>query len=52
MKGSAHHLELRAPNDLDPDDVKTARTTIATTIKAWCDEYFPPPTKPSVEQFI
>jgi hypothetical protein len=29
MKGSAHHLELRAPNDLDPPDVKQARIDIA-----------------------
>jgi len=52
MKGSAHHLELRAPNDLDPPDVKAARTAITGIIKGWCDEYFTPPTKVSAEQFI
>jgi hypothetical protein len=44
MKGSAHHLELRSPNDADPVDVVNARKTIATTIGKWIDEYFTKPT--------
>ena len=44
MKDSAHHLELRAPDDADPQDVKDARTLIATTIGKWITEYFTPPT--------
>lgn len=39
LKGGAHHLELRSPNDADPQEVKDARTQFATLIQKWVDDY-------------
>merc|ERR1712176_810476 len=39
MNGSAHHLDLRLPNEYDPIDVKNGRDTEIHTIAGWIDEY-------------
>ena len=39
IKGAAHHLDLRLPNDEDGDDVKAARVEEAKWIDKWVREY-------------
>lgn len=39
LKGGAHHLELRLPNDADPQDVKDARNLIEHLIVNWITNY-------------
>jgi Serine carboxypeptidase S28 len=40
MRGGAHHLELRLPNDeYDPQDVKDARNLITELIVQWIAQY-------------
>lgn len=36
---SAHHLDLRLPNEADPSTVTAARDTESLTIAKWIDEY-------------
>lgn len=42
IKNAAHHLELRAPNEKDGEDVVNARKVISDTIGKWISEYFTP----------
>jgi len=35
MAGAAHHLDLRAPNPLDPPDVLAARRTQKLFVERW-----------------
>jgi len=39
LKGGAHHLELRTPNDLDPQDVKDVREQVISLYTAWIKEW-------------
>lgn len=39
IKDSAHHLDLRLPNNADPDSVKDARNIEMTEIKKWIADY-------------
>lgn len=39
IEKAAHHLDLRAPNDTDPDSVKVARDVMMATMKKWINEY-------------
>ena len=50
LDGGAHHLELRLPNDADPDDVKEVRRTIEQLIVNWVMQYKsqPVPPKPKI----
>jgi hypothetical protein len=41
IQGGAHHLDLRLPNDADPQDLKDARTMFATKIQGWITAYKP-----------
>ena len=36
QRGAAHHLDLRAPNDADPADTRTARAMARAAILRWC----------------
>ncbi len=35
IKGGAHHLDLRSPNDLDPQDVTDTRAEVTELINQW-----------------
>jgi hypothetical protein len=37
--GGAHHLDLRAPNKLDPQTVTDARTSFTALIMKWNSDY-------------
>lgn len=39
IEGGAHHLDLRAPTDLDPETLVQARTIELNNIKKWIAEY-------------
>ena len=39
IEKSAHHLDLRLPNELDPISVTVARTYEMNLIAKWIDEY-------------
>ena len=39
IKGAAHHLDLRTPNDADPGDVMWARNQEAELIGGWINAY-------------
>uniref|UniRef100_A0A7S3RLM5 Uncharacterized protein n=1 Tax=Strombidinopsis acuminata TaxID=141414 RepID=A0A7S3RLM5_9SPIT len=39
IEGGAHHLDLRAPTDQDPDFLIEARAIETANIKKWVDEY-------------
>jgi hypothetical protein len=39
IEDSAHHLDLRLPNEADPDTVKAARQLETETIAKWIDQY-------------
>ncbi|CDW82359.1 UNKNOWN [Stylonychia lemnae] len=39
IKGGAHHLDLRAPNKDDPQDVTDARTSFTALIQKWVSDY-------------
>lgn len=39
MEDSAHHLDLREPNDLDPQDVIVGRNLERIWIKKWLKEF-------------
>lgn len=39
IEDSAHHLDLRLPNEADPDTVKAARQLETVTIAKWIDQY-------------
>ena len=45
IKGGAHHLDLRPPNDQDPATVTEARNVEMANIKSWIAEYQSLPTK-------
>jgi hypothetical protein len=39
IEGGAHHLDLRAPTDLDPEVLTQARAIEMNNIKKWIAEY-------------
>lgn len=39
IEKSAHHLDLRSPNDLDPTTVTEARNLEKALIKTWIDDF-------------
>jgi hypothetical protein len=39
LEGGAHHLELRLPNDADPEDVKEVRNLIEQSMVHWIFSY-------------
>mmetsp|Transcript_45928 Transcript_45928/g.33677 ORF Transcript_45928/g.33677 Transcript_45928/m.33677 type:complete len:108 (-) Transcript_45928:33-356(-) len=39
IEGAAHHLDLRLPNDEDPQTVIDARTIETETIRQWIEDY-------------
>ena len=39
IKNSAHHLDLRLPNEADPGSVKDARDQERAIIKGWIEDY-------------
>ena len=39
LQGGAHHLDLRLPNDADPQDVKDGRDQFKTQILTWINEW-------------
>ena len=39
IENSAHHLDLRLPNDADPQTVTDARQTETEWIAKWIDQY-------------
>ena len=41
IKGGAHHLDLREPNEKDPADLTAARTDFTKAIQGWIDAYKP-----------
>lgn len=41
IKGGAHHLDLRLPDDKDPEDVKWVRKNEANVIGGWVAAYQP-----------
>ena len=38
MRGAAHHLDLRTPNEADPPDVRAARETMLRRVGKWAAE--------------
>ena len=36
---SAHHLDLREPNEADPKELTDARTAFATLMQKWIDDW-------------
>ena len=38
MKNAAHHLDLRSPNDLDPEDVIKGRNLMINYIQIYINE--------------
>jgi Serine carboxypeptidase S28 len=39
LTGSAHHLDLRAPNPADPADVTAVRTKVTTLLTTWIENW-------------
>mmetsp|Transcript_30128 Transcript_30128/g.46045 ORF Transcript_30128/g.46045 Transcript_30128/m.46045 type:complete len:84 (+) Transcript_30128:1321-1572(+) len=39
MKESAHHLDLRLPNDADPDEVKDGRGIHLKNLHSWYNQW-------------
>lgn len=50
IKGAAHHLDLREPNEADPEDLVEARKEFTATIQKWIDDYKKITPKGQVEQ--
>eukprot|EP00933_Yihiella_yeosuensis_P046587 TRINITY_DN4215_c0_g1_i1.p1 TRINITY_DN4215_c0_g1~~TRINITY_DN4215_c0_g1_i1.p1 ORF type:complete len:511 (-),score=94.91 TRINITY_DN4215_c0_g1_i1:165-1697(-) len=48
MKGSAHHLDLKAPNAADPSDVTAARAQYEKIIYRWIQEFAGSETKTEI----
>jgi len=40
IESAAHHLDLREPNDADPESVTTARAKEIEIMQKWIDEYY------------
>ena len=38
IANGAHHLDLRPPNDADPNDVRVCRSFVKSTIMDWLSQ--------------
>jgi hypothetical protein len=52
IHGGAHHLELREPNDADPQDAKDTRKLISDRIQAWIEDWKKAPTTSNSESAV